>query len=96
MIFCFELPILGALSLASDCYSAYIKSLQEKYNVQVMFRTRQKLNSTLVVVKGSEWEVARVKDATQLLINQMCTALTVSFAICLVICACDLFVHFLK
>ncbi|XP_073993558.1 protein bicaudal C isoform X2 [Rhodnius prolixus] len=76
LIFCFELPILGALSLASDCYSAYIKSLQEKYNVQVMFRTRQKLNSTLVVVKGSEWEVARVKDATQLLINQMCTALT--------------------
>lgn len=42
-----------------------------------MFRTRQKLNSTLVVVKGCEWEVARVKEATQLLISHMCDSLAV-------------------
>ncbi|XP_014283039.2 protein bicaudal C [Halyomorpha halys] len=75
LIFCFELPILGALALSPDPSSPYIKSLQEQYNVQVMFRTRQKLNSTLVVVKGCEWEVARVKEATQLLISHMCDSL---------------------
>ncbi|KAK9505694.1 hypothetical protein O3M35_009686 [Rhynocoris fuscipes] len=72
LIFSFELPILGALSPASDSYSSYIRVLEETYNVQVMFRTRQKLNSTLVLVKGCEWEVTNVKEATQLLITHMC------------------------
>lgn len=58
--------------------SPYVVSVQETYNVQVMFRTRAKLHSTLVMVKGCEWEVARVKEATLHLIHHMCG----NFAVC--------------
>ncbi|XP_014246795.1 protein bicaudal C homolog 1-B isoform X2 [Cimex lectularius] len=75
LIFCFELPILEAPMLSPDQVSPYIKDIQDTYNVQVMYRTRQKLYSTLVVVKGCEWEVSRVKEATKLLIAHMCKSL---------------------
>lgn len=61
--------------------SPYIAKIEEKYNVQVMFRTRPKLHATLVVIKGCEWEVAKVKEATVLLIHHMCENLAVSFSI---------------
>lgn len=80
LIFSFELPILGTLLTTPDNTSPYITSIQESYNVQVMFRTRPKLHSTLVLVKGCEWEVVRVKEATQLLIAHMCDNLAVSIA----------------
>lgn len=46
--------------------------------MQVMFRTRPKLHATQVVVKGCEWEVSQVKEATVLLIRYMCKNLAVS------------------
>ncbi|CAL1677046.1 unnamed protein product [Lasius platythorax] len=72
LIFSFELPIMGASQSMPDCTSPYVIKIQEKYNVQVMFRTRPKLHATLVVVKGCEWEVSQVKEATVLLIRYMC------------------------
>ncbi|XP_034939123.1 protein bicaudal C isoform X2 [Chelonus insularis] len=72
LIFSFELPIMGSIQTIPDSTSPYIIKIQEKYNVQVMFRTRPKLHATLVVVKGCEWEVAQVKEATSFLIHQMC------------------------
>ncbi|XP_070520404.1 protein bicaudal C isoform X6 [Cardiocondyla obscurior] len=72
LIFSFELPIMGASQSMPDCTSPYLVKIQEKYNVQVMFRTRPKLHATLVVVKGCEWEVSQVKEATYLLIRYMC------------------------
>lgn len=72
LIFSFELPIMGASQSMPDCTSPHVVKIQEKYNVQVMFRTRPKLHATLVVVKGCEWEVAQVKEATYLLIRYMC------------------------
>ncbi|XP_020287705.1 protein bicaudal C isoform X2 [Pseudomyrmex gracilis] len=72
LIFSFELPIMGASQATPDCTSPYVVKIQEKYNVQVMFRTRPKLHATLVVVKGCEWEVSQVKEATLLLIRFMC------------------------
>ncbi|XP_067215196.1 protein bicaudal C isoform X2 [Linepithema humile] len=72
LIFSFELPIMGASQSTPDCTSPYVVKIQEKYNVQVMFRTRPKLHATLVVVKGCEWEVSQVKEATVLLIRYMC------------------------
>lgn len=45
---------------------------------QVIFSTRVKLHSSLVLVKGSEKEAARVQEATQLLINFMCDNIAVS------------------
>lgn len=78
LIFSFELPIMGASQSTPDCTSPYVVKIQEKYNVQVMFRTRPKLHATLVVVKGCEWEVSQVKEATVLLIRYMCKNLAVS------------------
>ncbi|XP_011304511.1 protein bicaudal C homolog 1 isoform X2 [Fopius arisanus] len=72
LIFSFELPIMGAVHGHPDPTSPYIVKIQEKYNVQVMFRTRPKLHATLVVVKGCEWEVLQVKEATVFLIHHMC------------------------
>ncbi|XP_011506262.1 PREDICTED: protein bicaudal C [Ceratosolen solmsi marchali] len=79
LIFSFELPVMGnssqiavAASATPFSTSPYIVKIQEKYNVQVMFRTRPKLHATLVVVKGCEWEVSKVKEATVLLIHHMC------------------------
>ncbi|KAG5329672.1 BIC1B protein, partial [Acromyrmex heyeri] len=72
LIFSFELPIMGASQSMPDCTSPYVVKIQDKFNVQVMFRTRPKLHATLVVVKGCEWEVSQVKEATQLLIRHMC------------------------
>ncbi|XP_050471589.1 protein bicaudal C isoform X7 [Bombus huntii] len=72
LIFSFELPIMSASQTVPDSTSPYVVKIQEKYNVQVMFRTRPKLHATLVVVKGCEWEVSQVKEATVLLIHYMC------------------------
>ena len=69
---------MGASQSMPDCTSPYVVKIQDKFNVQVMFRTRPKLHATLVVVKGCEWEVSQVKEATQLLIRHMCKNLAVS------------------
>lgn len=69
---------MGASQAVPDSTSPYVVKIQEQYNVQVMFRTRPKLHATLVVVKGCEWEVSQVKEATVLLIHYMCENLAVS------------------
>lgn len=78
LIFSFELPIMSSSQALPDSTTPYLVKIQEKYNVQVMFRTRPKLHATLVVVKGCEWEVSQVKEATVLLIHYMCQNLAVS------------------
>ncbi|KDR18180.1 hypothetical protein L798_06930, partial [Zootermopsis nevadensis] len=75
LIFSFELPIVGMLQPLPDNNSPYLRSIQEKYNVHVMFRNRPKLYGTMVVIKGCEWEVAMVKEATLLVIHHMCESL---------------------
>lgn len=78
LIFSFELPILSPSQPTPDANSPYVLHVQETYNVQVMFRTRPKLHATLVLVKGVEWEVQQVKQATLVLIDFMCESLAVS------------------
>ncbi|XP_056634599.1 protein bicaudal C [Diorhabda sublineata] len=72
LIFGFELPIM---TQNIDATSTYIVKIQEQYKVQVMFKTRPKLHATLVLVKGVEWEVDQVKQATILLMEYMCESL---------------------
>ncbi|XP_050295562.1 protein bicaudal C-like [Anthonomus grandis grandis] len=69
LIFGFELPIK---SQNVDVTLPYIQKIQEEYSVQVTFKTRPKLHATLVLVKGVEWEVHRVKKATLLLMECLC------------------------
>ena len=78
LIFSFELPIVATMQPLPDSNSPYLKSIQEKYNVHVMFRNRPKLYGTMVVIKGREWEVDTVKEATLRVINHMCESLAVS------------------
>ncbi|KAK4883581.1 hypothetical protein RN001_006900 [Aquatica leii] len=75
LIFCFELPILGSSHNTPDSNTPYVIKVQQQYNVQVMFRTRPKLHATFVMVKGVEWEVQQVKQATILLVEYMCESL---------------------
>lgn len=74
MIFGFEPPIM-AQNIDATC--PYVVKIQEQYKVQVMFRSRSKLHSTIVLVKGVEWEVDQVKQATILLMEYMCENLAV-------------------
>ncbi|KAB0796661.1 hypothetical protein PPYR_10722 [Photinus pyralis] len=76
LIFCFELPIMGSSHNMPDGNTPYVVKVQQQYNVQVMFRTRPKLHATLVMVKGVEWEVHQVKQATMMLVEYMCESLT--------------------
>ncbi|XP_060521858.1 protein bicaudal C isoform X2 [Cylas formicarius] len=69
LIFGFELPIM---SKNVEPSSAYLLKIQEQYKVEVKFKTRPKLHATLVTVKGVEWEVNQVKQATLLLMEFMC------------------------
>jgi len=80
LIFCFDWPNIGTVQNYQDPSSQfpYISSIQENFNVHVMFRTRPKLHSTMVMVKGHEWDVVRVKEATMQLITHMCGNLAVS------------------
>lgn len=77
LIFCFELPNVGTLQNLPELNSGFVLSIQETYNVQVMCRTRAKLHPTMVIVKGCEWEVEQVKEATALLMNHMCQSFAV-------------------
>lgn len=55
-----------------DNNTEYVKDFEAKFNIQVIFSSRSKLHSSLVLVKGSEKEAANVKEATRLLIIRMC------------------------
>jgi hypothetical protein len=75
LIFGFEPPIM-AQNIDNTC--PYVIKIQEQYKVQVMFKTRSKLHATIVLVKGVEWEVEQVKQATILLMEFMCDNLAVT------------------
>ncbi|XP_069700083.1 protein bicaudal C [Periplaneta americana] len=75
LIFSFELPIIGTLQPLPDSNSPILRNIEEKYNVQVMFRKRPKLYGTIVLIKGCEWEVAGVQEATMLVIHHLCESL---------------------
>ena len=68
LVFTFDLPLVPRNEAAPDPSDPYLRAIQDQYNVQVMFRQKQKnYPTTLVVVKGCQWEPARVKDATMVI-----------------------------
>ncbi|XP_051858957.1 protein bicaudal C [Drosophila albomicans] len=69
LLISFEMPVMGPGKVQPDHETPYIKMVESKFNVQVIFSSRPKLHTSLVLVKGSEKESAQVRDATQLLIN---------------------------
>ncbi|EDW77980.2 uncharacterized protein Dwil_GK24769, isoform B [Drosophila willistoni] len=75
LLISFEMPVMGPNKPQPDHETPYIKMIESKFNVQVIFSTRPKLHTSLVLVKGSEKESAQVRDATQLLINFACESI---------------------
>ncbi|XP_023162321.1 protein bicaudal C isoform X2 [Drosophila hydei] len=69
LLISFEMPVMGPGKPQPDHETPYIKMIESKFNVQVIFSSRPKLHTSLVLVKGSEKESSQVRDATQLLIN---------------------------
>ncbi|CAB4057421.1 BICC1 [Lepeophtheirus salmonis] len=82
LVFNFDLPVIPSLQSTPDPLDPYLRAIQDQYNIQVMFRQKQKnFHTTTVVVKGCEWEGSRVKEATLLLIDHLCqTSLNVPVA----------------
>ncbi|EAA14677.4 AGAP009268-PA, partial [Anopheles gambiae str. PEST] len=72
LLISFELPILAPGKTPPDNDTPYVKEIEAEYGVQVIFSTRPKLHSSLVLVKGSEKEERMVKEATRRLMDLMC------------------------
>lgn len=75
LIFGFELPVMSNNINPSN---PYILKVEEQYKVQVTLKIRPKLHATLVLVKGVEWELEKVKSATLTLMEYLCQNLAVS------------------
>lgn len=72
LLISFELPILAPGKAPPDNETPFVKEVEKEFNVQVIFSTRPKLHSSLVLVKGSEKEELKVKEATRRLMDFMC------------------------
>ncbi|XP_037828620.1 protein bicaudal C [Lucilia sericata] len=72
LLISFELPVMAPGRPQPDRETPYVTMVEQKYNVQVIFSSRPKLHSSLVLVKGSEKEAGQVQEATQTLINYSC------------------------
>ena len=80
LLFNFDLPIMPSFQTAPDTNSPFMRAIQDQYNVQIMFRQKQKnFHATTVVVKGCEWECARVKEATLLLMDHLFKVWSIMF-----------------
>uniref|UniRef100_A0A1B0BFZ2 SAM domain-containing protein n=1 Tax=Glossina palpalis gambiensis TaxID=67801 RepID=A0A1B0BFZ2_9MUSC len=71
LLMSFELPVMPVDSEPNRA-TPYVALVEEKYNVQVIFSSRPKLHSSLILVKGSEKDATQVQEATQTLINFSC------------------------
>lgn len=78
LLFSFEMPIFSPNENIPDNQTPFIINIEKEYNVQVIFSSRQKLHSSLVLIKGSEKDYKKVKEATQRLIHFICGSLAVS------------------
>ena len=67
------------LQAAPDTNSPYMRAIMDQYNVQIIPRPKQKnFHAMTIVVKGCEWECARVKEATLLLMDHLCKVIKLS------------------
>lgn len=77
LLFSFELPITPPGKAQPDNETPFVKELEKEFNIQVIFSSRPKLHSALVLIKGSEMEVVKVKEATRRLIDYICGEIAV-------------------
>jgi protein bicaudal C len=71
LLISYELPIMIPGQIAYDNNTPFVKEMEKQYGVQVIFSTRPKLHSSMILVKGCEKEHKNVMDATKRLIEFM-------------------------
>ena len=73
LVFNFDLPIVPSCEvIPHDLNDPFLKTVQDQFAVQIMFRQKQKnFPTTVVVVKGCEENAEKVKEATLLLIEHL-------------------------
>ncbi|CRL00989.1 CLUMA_CG014408, isoform A [Clunio marinus] len=71
LLISYELPIMIPGSTSYDNNTPFVKEMEKQYGVQVIFSTRPKLHSSMILVKGCEKEHKNVMDATKRLIEFM-------------------------
>lgn len=71
LLISYELPIMIPGCLTYDNNTPFVKEMEKQYGVQVIFSTRPKLHSSMILVKGCEKEHKNVIDATKRLIEFM-------------------------
>lgn len=71
LVISYELPIMIPGCVTYDNNTPFVKEMEKQYAVQVIFSTRPKLHSSMILVKGCEKEHKNVLDATKRLIEFM-------------------------
>lgn len=71
LLISFELPIMAPGNPVPDCNTPIVKEVERQFNVQVIFSSRPKLHSAMVLIKGSEMDHKNVKDASKRLIQYL-------------------------
>lgn len=71
LLMSYELPIMIPGNQTYDNNTPFVKEIEKQYGVQVIFSTRPKLHSSMILVKGCEKEHKNVMDATKRLIEYM-------------------------
>lgn len=71
LLISYELPIMLPGSITYDNNTPFVKEMEKQYGVQVIFSTRPKIHSSMILVKGCEKEHKNVMDATKRLIEFM-------------------------
>lgn len=71
LLISYELPIMIPGATTYDNNTPFVKEMEKQYGVQVIFSTRPKLHSSMILVKGCEKEHKNVMDATKRLIEFM-------------------------
>lgn len=71
LLISYELPIFLPGSTNYDNNTPFVKEMEKQYGVQVIFSSRPKLHSSMILVKGCENEHKNVMDATKRLIEFM-------------------------
>lgn len=74
MTISFELPVPGGI--IPDNNIDYVKEIESKFKIQVIFSSKSKIHVLLVSVKGSERDATNVQDATRFLAIHMCGKVT--------------------
>ncbi|XP_014669291.1 PREDICTED: protein bicaudal C homolog 1-B-like [Priapulus caudatus] len=71
LVFIFELPVTGVLQPALDPSSPTVRHIQQTYDIQVSFKPRVGVYTTLVMVRGSVNNSQNVKDGTAALLEHL-------------------------